>query len=359
MTPDIRLVALTKRFEDVVAVDGISFEIDRGSFFAMLGPSGCGKTTTLRMIGGFEEPTSGVLELGGTDVSRLPPYRRDVNTVFQSYALFPHLTVFENVAFGLRRRKVRGNELRRRVGEALELVGLAGLDRRKPRQLSGGQQQRIALARALVNHPRVLLLDEPLGALDLKLRKEMQLELKELNRRLGITFVLVTHDQHEALAMSDRIAVMSAGSVEQCGEPGAIYDRPRTAFVARFIGEANVLSGDVAAAAGGVATIAGLAGTWRVPMPDDVAAGARVRVAVRPERHRLVPADAADDGSNSLEVAVRDVVFLGESIQVIVELADGTVARATLRNDGAPRHAWARGDSARLRWRCDDGHVLR
>ena len=196
---DIRLIGLTKRFDDVVAVDGISLDIDRGQFFALLGPSGCGKTTTLRMIGGFEEPTAGRIELGGVDVAPLPPYKRDVNTVFQSYALFPHLSIFENVAFGLRRRCLRGGDLRKRVVEALELVGLAGLERRKPRQLSGGQQQRIALARALVNRPRVLLLDEPLGALDLKLRKEMQLELKSIQEELGTTFVYVTHDQEEAL----------------------------------------------------------------------------------------------------------------------------------------------------------------
>jgi len=201
---DIRLIGLTKQFDEVVAVDDISLDIDRGHFFALLGPSGCGKTTTLRMIGGFEEPTEGRIELGGVDVAPLPPYKRDVNTVFQSYALFPHLSIFENVAFGLRRRGVKKGELRTRVVEALELVGLAGLERRKPRQLSGGQQQRIALARALVNRPRVLLLDEPLGALDLKLRKEMQLELKRIQNEVGITFVHVTHDQEEAMTMADK-----------------------------------------------------------------------------------------------------------------------------------------------------------
>ena len=224
-------------------MDDISLDIDRGQFFALLGPSGCGKTTTLRMIGGFEEPTEGRIELGGVDVAPLPPYKRDVNTVFQSYALFPHLSIFENVAFGLRRRGVKKGELRTRVVEALELVGLAGLERRKPRQLSGGQQQRIALARALVNRPRVLLLDEPLGALDLKLRKEMQLELKRIQNEVGITFVHVTHDQEEAMTMADRIVIMNSGHIEQLGTPTELYESPRTAFVAGFLGVSNLLDG--------------------------------------------------------------------------------------------------------------------
>src|SRR4051812_34616433 len=240
---DIRLVELTKRFDDVVAVDQVSLDIERGKFFALLGPSGCGKTTTLRMIGGFEEPTSGRIELGGNDVGSLPPYRRDVNTVFQSYALFPHLTIFENVAFGLRRRKLRGKELNDRVRDALELVGLGHVEKRKPRQLSGGQQQRVALARALVNHPRVLLLDEPLGALDLKLRKEMQIELKRIQHEMGITFVHVTHDQEEAMTMADQIAIMNEGRIEQLGPPSELYERPTTAFVASFLGVSNLLYG--------------------------------------------------------------------------------------------------------------------
>src|SRR5580765_2183029 len=242
---DIRLANLTKRFDDVVAVDDLSLEIEQGRFFALLGPSGCGKTTTLRMIGGFEEPTSGRIELGDRDVAALPPYKRDVNTVFQSYALFPHLTVFEDVAFGLRRQKVRGQELQTRVREALELVGLGMLANRKPRQLSGGQQQRVALARALVNHPRVLLLDEPLGALDLKLRKEMQLELKNIQREIGITFVHVTHDQEEAMTMADFIVVMNGGRIEQFGTPTELYEHPSTAFVANFLGISNLLPGTV------------------------------------------------------------------------------------------------------------------
>ena len=236
VTVDVRLDGVTKRFDDVVAVDELSLEIDRGSFFALLGPSGCGKTTTLRMIGGFEEPSEGTIYLGEEPVTGRPPYKRDVNTVFQSYALFPHLTIFENVAFGLRRRGIRGQDVEGRVTEILRLVGLSGLDKRKPRQLSGGQQQRVALARALVNSPRVLLLDEPLGALDLKLRKQMQLELKAIQHDIGITFVHVTHDQEEAMTMADRIAVMNEGHIEQLGPPTELYERPRTAFVAGFLG---------------------------------------------------------------------------------------------------------------------------
>ena len=244
-TADVRLDHVTKEFDDVKAVDDLSLEIERGSFFALLGPSGCGKTTTLRMIGGFEEPTAGTIYLGDEPVSGRPPYKRDVNTVFQSYALFPHLTIFENVAFGLRRRGVRGSDVRGRVFEILKLVGLEGLDKRKPRQLSGGQQQRVALARALVNKPRVLLLDEPLGALDLKLRKQMQLELKAIQNDVGITFIHVTHDQDEAMTMADRIAIMNAGRIEQLGAPTDLYERPQTAFVASFLGISNLLPGTI------------------------------------------------------------------------------------------------------------------
>src|SRR6185312_797274 len=244
-TPDVRLEHVTKEFDDVRAVDDLSLEIEHGSFFALLGPSGCGKTTTLRMIGGFEQPTEGTIYLGDEPVSGRPPYKRDVNTVFQSYALFPHLTIFENVAFGLRRRGVRGGDVRGRVLDILHLVGLEGLEKRKPRQLSGGQQQRVALARALVNKPRVLLLDEPLGALDLKLRKQMQLELKAIQNDVGITFIHVTHDQEEAMTMADRIAIMNAGRIEQLGTPSELYERPRTAFVASFLGISNLLPGNV------------------------------------------------------------------------------------------------------------------
>ena len=242
---DVRLEGVVKRFDGLVAVDGISVDVPRGSFFALLGPSGCGKTTTLRMIGGFEEPDEGRILLGDQDVVGLPPYKRDVNTVFQSYALFPHMSIEDNVGFGLERKGVAKEELKGRVAEMLELVGLSGFGKRKPKQLSGGQQQRVALGRALVNHPRVLLLDEPLGALDMKLRKQMQLELKRIQQEIGITFVHVTHDQEEAMTMADSIAVMNQGRIEQLGPPQGLYERPATAFVAGFLGASNLLAGTV------------------------------------------------------------------------------------------------------------------
>jgi spermidine/putrescine transport system ATP-binding protein len=314
-TPDVRLVGIVKRFDDVVAVDGVSLEIPPGSFFALLGPSGCGKTTTLRMIGGFEEPDEGRIELGGRDVVGLPPYRRDVNTVFQSYALFPHLTVEENVGFGLRRRGLKGRELTRRAEEALLLVDVLPLRRRKPGQLSGGQQQRVALARALVNSPRVLLLDEPLGALDLKLRKQLQLELKRIQHEVGITFVHVTHDQEEAMTMADTIAVMNHGRVEQLGAPAELYERPATPFVAGFLGASNLLPGElrgerIVLADGSVISVAanGRSGA--------VAAG------VRPEKVRL----GEGGGENRLTGRVTETAYVGVATQVIVETPAGTVS---------------------------------
>ena len=288
---DVQLESVVKSFDGVTAVNGISLEIPAGSFFALLGPSGCGKTTTLRMIGGFEEPDEGSILLGGKDVVGLPPHKRDVNTVFQSYALFPHLTIQENVAFGLRRKGIKGSELQRRVAEILRRVGLEDFGPRKPRQLSGGQQQRVALARALVNGPQVLLLDEPLGALDLKLRKQLQLELKALQHDLGITFVHVTHDQEEAMTMADTIAVMNGGRVEQLGDPAELYDRPRTEFVAGFLGVSNLLRGTVTAP-DRVRIETG--DELRVPLAGrtgDVAVG------VRPEKFRLGP---PQEGENSL-----------------------------------------------------------
>ena len=243
---DVRLDRVTKRFGDFTAVDDLSLEIKQGEFFSLLGPSGCGKTTTLRMIGGFEEVTDGTVYLGDQDVTDLPPFKRDANTVFQNYALFPHLSVFENIAFGLRRRKVPDGEIRGQVAAMLKLVELPGYEQRKPTQLSGGQQQRVALARALINHPRVLLLDEPLGALDLKLRKQMQVELKGIQSEIGITFIFVTHDQEEAMTMSDRIAVMRQGKIEQLGAPEELYERPQTEFVAGFLGVSNLLDAEVA-----------------------------------------------------------------------------------------------------------------
>jgi spermidine/putrescine transport system ATP-binding protein len=299
----------------VVAVDHVSLEIREGSFFALLGPSGCGKTTTLRMIGGFEEPTEGRILLGEVDVVGLPPYKRDVNTVFQSYALFPHMTVFDNVAFGLERKGLSKKEIRPRVLEILELVDLAGRENRKPRQLSGGQQQRVALARALVNNPRVLLLDEPLGALDLKLRKTMQLELKRIQHDVGITFVHVTHDQEEAMTMADAIAVMNQGRVEQLGAPTELYERPRTAFVAGFLGTSNLLLGGVES----VDSVRLADGT--VVRVSTNGRQGTVAVGVRPEKVRL-----GEGGANALPGTVRETAYVGVATQVIVGTRAGDIA---------------------------------
>ncbi len=316
---DVRLDHVIKRFDEVNAVDDISLEIERGSFFALLGPSGCGKTTTLRMIGGFEEPTAGTIYLGEEPVTGKPPYRRDVNTVFQSYALFPHLTIFENVAFGLRRRGVRKQDVRGRVNEILRLVGLEGFEGRKPRQLSGGQQQRVALARALVNKPRVLLLDEPLGALDLKLRKQMQLELKAIQHDVGITFVHVTHDQEEAMTMADGIAIMNAGKIEQLGSPTELYENPKTAFVAGFLGISNLLPGVITAAD----TVQLDDGSTTVRVPPEALKGrsGRVAVGVRPEKIRL------DHGEeNRLTGRLLDTAYVGVATQYVLETKAGNVS---------------------------------
>jgi spermidine/putrescine transport system ATP-binding protein len=312
---DVRLERVTKRFDDIVAVDDLSLEIERGSFYALLGPSGCGKTTTLRMIGGFEEPTAGAIYLGDREVSGTPPYKRDVNTVFQSYALFPHLSIFENVAFGLRRKGTRGGELKGKVEEMLKLVQLAGYGKRKPRQLSGGQQQRVALARALVNSPRVLLLDEPLGALDLKLRKEMQLFIKRLQHDVGITFIHVTHDQEEAMTMADSIAVMNDGRIEQLGPPAELYERPATPFVAGFLGVSNLLPGvvegpDAVRLADGTLVRAQVKGK-----SGQVAAG------VRPEKLSI----GRDGGVNELAGKVVESAYIGVATQLVVDTRAGTV----------------------------------
>ncbi len=286
-SPDVELVGVTKRFGDVAAVDAVDLRVEHGEFLSLLGPSGCGKTTTLRLVAGFERPDEGEVRIGGRDVSRLPAYKRNVNTVFQSYALFPHLNVRDNVAYGLKQRGLSRNERRARASEMLELVQLSGYESRKPRQLSGGQQQRVALARALVMHPQVLLLDEPLGALDLKVRKELQIELKRIQEEIGITFVYVTHDQEEALAMSDRVAVMSGGRIEQLGVPGEIYDEPATEVVARFIGDTNF-----------------------------VRASGR-EVAIRPER---VHVSRSGEGLGGSVVAT---MVIGPAVQCVVRLEDG------------------------------------
>jgi len=321
---------VTKRFGDFVAVHDASFAIGRGEFFSMLGPSGCGKTTTLRMIAGFESPTSGQIVLDGQDVSRTPPYRRNVNTVFQQYALFPHMSVFDNVAFGLRSRKVPKREVTGLVGEILEIVRMTDFARRMPVQLSGGQQQRVALARALVNKPSALLLDEPLAALDLKLRQAMQLELKRIQRDTAVTFIFVTHDQQEALTMSDRIAVMSDGWVEQIDTPADIYHRPATPFVAGFIGEANLLSGRLDHHVDRLASVELASGA--VLVPDRPGAEGSVLVMVRPEKVR-VGRDEPAAGSEGIPATVREVIFRGPSVHVGLVATDGVDLVAHVADD--------------------------
>ena len=354
--PVISLEHVVKRFGSVVAVDDVDFTIGRGEFFSLLGPSGCGKTTTLRMIAGFEQPTAGRILLEGEDVSHVPPYRRNVNTVFQHYALFPHLTVFENVAFGPRSRRVESRDVDRRVNALLDVVRLRDLADRKPAQLSGGQQQRVALARALVNEPRALLLDEPLGALDLKLRQAMQLELKRIQREVGITFIYVTHDQEEALTMSDRIAVMNAGQVEQIGTPEAIYHDPATVFVAGFIGVANLLPARVGPGHGRERT-ATIAGDVVVPAADGLqgaSPGDAATIMVRPERVRVAATQAT--AGVSIPVTVSAVIFQGPVMRVDMRTAGGTEFTAHLRPEaglekptvGATLFATWDGDAARL-----------
>ena len=334
--PDIRLEDVTKRFGDTVAVDRLTLEIERGAFYALLGPSGCGKTTTLRMIGGFEDPTEGTVYLGGHDVTDLPPYRRDVNTVFQSYALFPHLNVERNVAFGLERRGVGKDEVRKRVGEALEMTQLHGLAKRKPAQLSGGQQQRVALARALVNRPRALLLDEPLGALDLRLRKQLQLELKRIQQDVGITFIHVTHDQEEAMTMADEIAVMNEGRIDQAGSATDLYETPATEFVANFLGDCNLIDGALGSRDASGADFETHDGAHlHVPAAriDPSLNGAPLRVGVRPEKVTLLPADIdAPDGANFLRGRIEIASFLGTAIQYVVHTAGGEEFTAIEQN---------------------------
>jgi spermidine/putrescine transport system ATP-binding protein len=322
--PVVEIDHVTKRFEDYVAVTDADFSIGSGEFFSMLGPSGCGKTTTLRMIAGFETPTEGAIRLEGVDVSRTPPHKRNVNTVFQHYALFPHMTVWDNVAYGPRSMKKDKAEVRRRVDEILEIVRLTDFAKRKPSQLSGGQQQRVALARALVNYPSALLLDEPLGALDLKLRHAMQFELKRIQREVGITFVYVTHDQEEALTMSDRIAVMNAGNVAQGGTPTEIYDAPATVFVANFIGQANLWAGRQNKLDGDLAEVSVLGTTLKArPGTTRIEAGGHATLMVRPERVK-VSMDAPAGDVVSVRATVSDLTFQGPVVRLSLTAPDGS-----------------------------------
>ena len=350
---DVRLERVTKLFGDVAAVDDLSLDIEEGEFFSLLGPSGCGKTTTLRMIGGFEDPSFGTVYLGGRDVTDLPPYKRDTNTVFQSYALFPHLNVYENVAFGLRRKKVEKGQIESRVSDTMRLVDLEGFETRKPPQMSGGQQQRVALARALVNRPKVLLLDEPLGALDLKLRKQMQFELKQIQQEVGITFIYVTHDQEEAMTMSNRLAVMRRGKIEQIGAPEFVYENPATEFVAGFLGASNLLEGELQRSGNGLTTIRLPDGASVTAKSDHVPSdlSGTVRAGVRPEKISIVP----DDGNppsdrNSITGVLRVSTYVGVNYMHKIEGPGGRELMVYVQNLGAAgSHPYA-GQRVRLEW---------
>jgi spermidine/putrescine transport system ATP-binding protein len=331
MSGDIQLEGLVKRFGEVTAVDGIDLHIEGGEFFTMLGPSGCGKTTTLRLIAGFERPDSGAIRLDGDEMSQTPPHKRKVNTVFQSYALFPHMTVADNVAFGLRYQRLTKAEAKERTEKAMALVQLSGFEKRRPGQLSGGQQQRVALARALVLEPPVLLLDEPLGALDARLRVDLQVELKRIQENLGVTFVYVTHDQDEALTMSDRVAVMRHGKIEQLGAPQALYEEPATAFVADFLGTSNLIPATLAGRENGHSKLQVGTFTLRAANPAGAADGDAMAM-IRPERVRLEAHGA--EGENRLPGMVEEVVYLGFHQELRVRLATGALLKVNVPNDG-------------------------
>jgi spermidine/putrescine transport system ATP-binding protein len=347
----VELREIRKHFGEFVAVDGVSFTVEQGEFVTLLGPSGCGKTTTLRMIGGFELPTAGALLINGEEMGNRPPYRRPVNTVFQNYALFPHLTVGENIGYGLEMSRVRKDDRVRRVNEVLALVRLPHIEKRKPAELSGGQQQRVALARALVNRPQVLLLDEPLGALDLKLRKAMQLELKRLNREVGATFIYVTHDQEEALTMSDRIAVMNEGKILQVGSPAEIYERPRDRFVADFIGQTNFIEGTVVSLHDGFGAVEIVgSGVLRGQVVDGTPEG-QVALAVRPEKIALdsdFPESHVPPGWNALSGQVVDLIYLGTHTQHIVRLPNGAEIAVHRQNRSATPAGQSTGDDVTI-----------
>jgi spermidine/putrescine transport system ATP-binding protein len=359
--PSVRLERVTKRFGDLAAVRDLSLDLAKSEFFTLLGPSGCGKTTTLRIVAGFEQPTEGRVLLDGDDVTGLPAFKRPTNTVFQSYALFPHLSVRDNVAFGLRRKKVPKPEVGRRVAEEIDRVGLSAEANRKPAQLSGGQQQRVALARALVNRPAVLLLDEPLGALDLKLRKQLQVELKRIQEDVGISFLYVTHDQEEALTMSDRIAVMNKGVIEQVDGPEVVYERPRTTFVAGFIGVSNLMPGKVLRVDGAIAELRLDAGVTVRTDSAGATVGERAYGVVRPEKLELHPAEDAPGGDPTVEGVVESTLYLGTATQVVVRLQDGTALTVLVPNsdDAVRRRIPGAGAPARLAWATERIHLVR
>ncbi len=348
----VRLVALEKHFGEVVAVDAIDLEVAEGEFFSLLGPSGCGKTTTLRLIAGFERPTAGQIFIDGVDTAQIPPHRRPVSTVFQSYALFPHMTVGENVAFGLRYQGASKDEIRKRVGDALELVHLSGMDKRKPTQLSGGQQQRVALARSLVLNPSVLLLDEPLGALDAKLRKALQVELKSLQEEVGITFIYVTHDQEEALTMSDRLAVMNKGRIEQIGPPAEVYEQPISPYIADFLGLSNLMVGTVVSTEGDDGCVVALGPHRLTARAGRTDATGSVSLCIRPERVVL-----DGNGSNSMTAVVDRVVYMGSLLQVLVEVDEVGELQVIVPNQGNGV-AYARGSRVTLEFPPDALRVL-
>jgi spermidine/putrescine transport system ATP-binding protein len=357
----VELKGVTKRFGDVTAADNVSLEIGRGEFFSLLGPSGCGKTTTLRLVAGFEQPTKGEILINNVSVSNKRPYERNVNTVFQSYALFPHLTVAGNIRFGLERKKTPKDQMNKLVDEALELVQLEDMGERFPHQLSGGQQQRVALARALILRPEVLLLDEPLGALDLKLRKAMQLELKGLQERIGITFIYVTHDQEEALTMSDRIAVMEHGRLAQVGTPEEIYERPKTRFVADFIGESNFFSGEITAVNQNnlhLKTDGGLAVS--LPLDQGFSVGQHVHFSVRPEKLKVEPETGTSEWENQFVGEIVNKIYLGESIHYVVALSPKENITAFLKKErtGQQQILFSVGEKVLVSWHLDDSVIL-
>jgi putative spermidine/putrescine transport system ATP-binding protein len=360
--PALVVRGLRKSFGDATAVDGVDLEVRRGEFVTLLGPSGSGKTTTLRMVAGFMAPSGGSIEIDGSDMTRVPPYRRDVGMVFQNYALFPHMTAAQNIAFPLQMRRIARPEVNRRVADALALVKLEKFGDRYPRQLSGGQQQRIALARAVVFEPQLLLMDEPLGALDRKLREALQLEILHVSRQLGATVLYVTHDQEEALVMSDRIAIFSAGRIEQLGSGEDLYDRPVSLFVADFIGESNILRGRYEGDDSGTGWVA--RGTWRwrvsaaAAQRSALATGAAAALVVRPERIRIVAGDAGvPDGANAVEATVVDALYLGSDRKYGLTLSDGQKAAVREQRDEG-RRQWEIGDAVRLLWSIEDGVLV-